>query len=271
MSRTFCVFDTEHEAIKSLPLLGHLVANPRRPFDNYRPKIDWSQQSDRTSPMPDKFQYDVVSQKSTTKTIDAAKTAKAKAGLGPLFSLDSGTENKSKYMLSTDELKTYALQQVNDAWEAVEGDFEEEMQNFVKTHKGKAYFMVSLVTATNSYIEREDTRGKSGGGKANLPLGLISSGVIPPSLLDPSVEVEIDRSNSTTNKGKFEGEFALAAEYRVVALVSQYELSLRKLVSRKKLLEDKGTFESKRGGLAFGGDDDDSDIGEEGDEGEMFI
>jgi hypothetical protein len=39
----------------------------------------------------------------------------------------------------------------------------------------------------------------------------------------------------------------------------------------KKLLEDKGAFESKRGGLAFSGDNDDSDIGEEGNEGEMFI
>jgi hypothetical protein len=271
MSRTFCVFDTEHEASKILPLLGHLVANPRRPLDSYRPKIDLSQQTDQKPLIPGKFEYDVVTQKSNTKTIDAAKAAKAKAGLGALFGLDSGIDNKSTYVLSTDELKTYALQQVNDAWETVEEDSEVEMQNFVKTHKGKAYFMVSLVTATNPSIEREETHGKSGGGKASLPLGPISSGVLPPALFDPTVEIEIDRSNRTNNKGKFEGEFALAAEYRVVALVSQYELSLKKLVSRKKLLEDKGTFEAKRGGLAFGGDDDDSDAGEEGDEGEMFI
>jgi hypothetical protein len=269
MSRTFCVFDTEREASKILPLLGRLVANPRRPLDGYRPKIDQSQQLDQKFPIPDKFEYDVVSQKSPTKTIKAARAAKAKAGLGTIFGLDSGADNNSTYMVSADELNIYALQQVNDAWEAVEEQPETDLKHFVETNDGKAYFMVSLVTATNPYIERGDAHGKSGGGRISLPLAAVTSGAVPPSFLDPFLEGGIDGSDSATNKGKFEGVYALAAEYRVVALVSDYELSLKRLFSRKQLLQVKGPFESKRGGLAFSADDDDS--GEEDDEGGKFL
>jgi hypothetical protein len=271
MSRTFCVFDFEHEASKILPLIGRLVGNPRRPLQDYRPKIDRSQQADQKSPIPDKFEYDVVSQKSTTKTIDAARTAKAKAGLGTLFGIDTGTDKNSTYVVSTDELKTYALQQVNDAWETVEEEFETDMKNFVGKHKGKAYFMVSLATATNSYIQRGGTDATSLGGGVSLPLAPLTSGAVPPSLFDPSVTLKIGGSNKITNKGEFEGEFAFAAEYRVISLATDYDFSLKKLWSRKQLLEDKGLFESKRGALAFGGDDDDSDLGEDGEKGEKFM
>jgi hypothetical protein len=269
MSHTFCVFDTEREASKILPLLGHLVANPRRPLDGYRPKIDRSQQFNENSPISDKFEYDVVSQKSPTKTIKAARAAKAKAGLGTIFGLDFGTDKNSTYVVSADELKTYTLHQVNDAWETVEEEFEKHLKNFVETQEGKAYFMVSLVTATNPYIERGDAHGRSGGVRIGLPLAAVTAGAVPLSILDPSVGGEIDISDSTTNKGKLEGVYALAAEYRVVALASDYELSLKKLFSRKQLLKVRGPFESKRGGLAFGDDDDDS--GEEDDEGGKFM
>lgn len=265
MSRTFCVFDAEYAVSDSLPLLGRLVANPRRPLDNFRPRVD------QKFSIADNFKLGVVSEKSTSISTEAIRVAKTDIGLGTVFGLASSTDKKSTYAISTEELKTYALQQCNDAWETLERDYETEMRSFVETNKGKAYFMVSLKTAVKSSIKRGEEHKISGGGKISIPLTAATGGAVPPFISDPRAEVEVNWSKEKTIKGVFQGEVALAAEYRVVALASEYKFSFQKLVSRKQILEDKGPFESKGSTLAFGVDDDDSDVDEDSDDGEKFI
>jgi len=269
MSRTFCVFDTELKVSDSLPLIGRLVADPRRPLNNYRPRR--SQQPDQKSPIPDNFKLNVVSQNSTSASTEAIRTAKADAGLGSIFELAFATDTKSTYAISANELKTYALEQYNDTWETVKREYETEIRSFVEMNNGKAYFMVSLKTATTSVIERGEEHKKSGGGEISIPLTAVTGGAVPPFISDPHARSEGIWSKSTTNKGVFEAEVALAAEYRVINLVSKYKLSSTKLISRKQILEDKGLFEqSREGGLAFSGEDD-SDAEEDSDGGEKFI
>lgn len=264
MSRTFCIFDTEHGIDDSLPLLGRLVANPRRPLDDYQP--------DKKSPMPDNFKHEVVSQKSTSMTTEAIRTVKVAAGLGALVGLESSTDTKYTYTISADEFKTYALQQCNNSWEALKQKYETEIKDFIRTHQGKAYFIVSLKTATKSIIERGAEQGTSGGGKGSIPLAAATGGAVPPFIGDPNAEVNVGGSTSTTIKGEIDREVALAAEYRVVALVPKYKFSFQKLVSRDQILENKGSFDRSRGNkFAFSGDDDDSDVEEDSDDDEKFI
>jgi hypothetical protein len=65
---------------------------------------------------------------------------------------------------------------------------------------------------------------------------------------------------------------AFAAEYLVVALVPGFNMSLKKLISRRQFLEDKGYNEQpRRAGLAFIGNDEDSDDEDDDDNLERFI
>jgi len=93
-----------------------------------------------------------------------------------------------------------------------------------------------------------------------------------PALLDPQVGFDVGQGENITTQGVFDHEIAFAAEYRVVALVSDFKMSLKKLVSRRQFLEDKGLYgQSGRAGLAFSGDGEDSDIEDDDDDIEKFI
>ncbi len=79
-------------------------------------------------------------------------------------------------------------------------------------------------------------------------------------LLDPQVGFEVGHDESTTTQVLFEDEIAFAAEYRVVALVSDFKVSLKKLVSRRQFLEGKGLYDQPgQAGLAFSEDDEEDD------------
>jgi hypothetical protein len=266
MSATFCVFHAECPAKASVPLLGRLVADPRRPLSNYRPAIDLPPQPDQKSPI-----VDITMQKSTTMSTEAIKKASVIAGLGTIVDGDGSTANNIKYSITADEVKTYSMQQVSDAWKAVKDGNEMEMTNFVKENKGKAYFMVSIKTAVKPSIDRGKKGQTSGGLKSRIPLAALTSGTIP-ALLDPQVGFDVSQGENTTSQAAFDDEIAFAAEYRVVALVSDFKMSLKKLVSRRQFLEDKGLYrQPARAGLAFSGDDDDSGIEDDDDDIEKFI
>jgi hypothetical protein len=163
------------------------------------------------------------------------------------------------------------MQQVNDAWKTAKEGHEKEMMKFVKENKGKAYFMVSIKTAIKPSIDRGKGGKTSGGLKGRIPLAALTSGVMP-ALLNPQVGFGVSQGENTTSQNVFDDEIAFAAEYRVVALVSEFKMSLKKLVSRRQFLEDKGLYgKSGRAGLAFSGDDEDSDIENGDDDVERFI
>jgi hypothetical protein len=266
MSSTFCVFHAESPASASVPLLGRLVADPRRPLSNYRPTIDQPRWPDQKSPI-----IDIVMQKSTTMSTEALKKASIIAGLGTIIDGDGSTDNNARYSITADEFKTYAIQQVSDAWKTVKEGNDLEMMNFVKENKGKAYFMVSIKTAVKPSVDRGKGGQTSGGLKGRIPLAALTSGAMP-ALLDPQVGFDVGQGQNTTTKGAFDDEIAFAAEYRVVAMVSDFKVSLKKLVSRRQFLEDKGLYrQSGRAGLAFGGDGEDSDIEDDDDDAEKFI
>jgi hypothetical protein len=257
MSATFCVFHAECPAKASVPLLGRLVADPRRPLHYYRPKIE---QLPGTDQKP--LTIDVTMQKSSTMSTEAIKKASVIAALGTIIDGNGSTDNNIRYSIKADELKTYAVQQVSDAWKAVKEGNNKEMMDFVKENNGKAYFMVSLKTAMKSSIDRGKGSQTSGGLKGRFPLATLTSGAIP-TVLDPQVGFEVGHDESTTTQVLFDDEIAFAAEYRVVALVSDFKVSLKKLVSRRQFLEDKGLYDQPgQAGLAFSGDDevDDADV-----------
>lgn len=250
MSATFCVFSTEYTAGATLPLLGRLVADPRRPLLNYRPTIDIPQQPDQKSPV-----IDIVTQKSTTMSTEAIKKT-----------------IKLRYSITADELKTYSLRHVSDAWKTVMEANDMELTNFVKENKGKAYFMVSIKTAIKpSVVSRRESQ-KSGGLKGSVPLAAVTSGAVPALLGDPHVGIDVRHDSTTNIKAVLADEIAFAAEYRVIALVSEYKMSLKKLISRKQFLEDKGVLEQfGRGRRAFSGNDEDSDVEDDDDDDENFM
>jgi hypothetical protein len=254
MSGTFVVFHTEAPARAGISLLGRLVADPRRPLSKYRPTIDQSPFPDQKSPI-----IDIVMQKSTTVSAEAIKKASLIAGLGPVIDGHASTNNNITYSLTAEELKTYTMQQVSDAWKTVHEGNDAEMMEFVKGNKGKAYFMVSIKTAIKSSFDRSKGGQTSGGLKVCIPLAALNSGVMP-ALLDPQVGFEVGQGKNTTTQGILDDEMAFAAEYLVVALVPGFSMSLKKLISRRQFLEDKGYYEQPgRAGLAFTGNDEDSD------------
>jgi len=202
---------------------------------------------------------------------EAIKKASVTAGLGTIIDGNGSADNKIRYSITADEFKTYSMQQVNDAWKAVKEGNDVELTNFVKGNKGKAYFMVSIKTAIKPSFDNGKEKQKSGGFKCSVPLAALTSGVAPVLLGDPHVGVDVSEGSTTNTKGVFDDEIAFAAEYRVVAIASEFRMSFQKLVSRKQFLEDKGVLEqSGRGRLAFGGDDSDSDV-EDDDDVEKFI
>jgi hypothetical protein len=265
MSGTFVVFHTEAPASAGISLLGRLVADPRRPLSKYRPTIDQPPFPDQKSPI-----IDIVVQKSTTVSAEAIKRASVVAGLGPIIDGQASTNNNNTYSLTAEVLKTYTMQQVSDAWKTMkEGN--EQMMDFVKGNRGKAYFMVSIKTAIKSSFDRNKGGQTSGRLKGCIPLALLTSGVIP-TLLDPQVGFEVGQGKSTTAQGILDDEVAFAAEYLVVAWVPGFNMSLKKLISRRQFLEERGYYEQPgRAGLAFAGSDEDSDDEDDNDDLEKFI
>jgi hypothetical protein len=124
------------------PAYLYLVADPRRSLSKYQPTIDRSPFPDRKSPV-----IDIVIQKSTTVSAEAITKASVIAGFGPIIDGQASTNNNITYSLTAEELKTYTMLQVSDAWKTVNEGNDAEMMDFVKGKKGKAYFMVSIKTA----------------------------------------------------------------------------------------------------------------------------
>jgi hypothetical protein len=266
MSGTFCIFYSESLARSSVPLLGRLVADPRQPLSKFRPTLDQPRWLDGKSPI-----IDIIVQKSTSMSTEAIKKASVIAGLGTIIDGDGSTDNNIRYSIKADEFKTYAMQQVSDAWKGAVKGKETEMFDFVKENKGKAYFMVSIKTAVKPSVDYGKGRKTSGGLKGCIPLAALTSGAIP-GLLDPQVGFNVGQSEDTTTQSVFDDEMAFAAEYRVVALVSDFDMSLTKLISRRQFLKDKGLYgKSNRATLAFSGDSEDSDIEDDDDDAEKFI
>ena len=116
-----------------------------------------------------------------------------------------------------------------------------EMINFVKEKKGKGYFMMSIKTTIKPSVDRGKKGQISGGLKSRIPLAALTSGAIP-ARLDPEVGFDVSQGKNTTTQGVFDDEIAFVAEYRVVALVSDFKVSLKKLVSRRQFVGIIGAY-----------------------------
>ena len=115
-SKSFFVFDREYPASNLLPLLGRVVAKPRRPLDGYVPRHDTS--NDKLAYLSS-FTLDLVTEKPGKVHAESVKSAGGRLGLQKIFGISADSDVDATYELSSSEIKTLALEQHLDVFNLI--------------------------------------------------------------------------------------------------------------------------------------------------------
>jgi hypothetical protein len=279
-SRTFLILDEEQPAKDAIGLLGRVVAQPRRPFDGFRPQksvpqtdADTDSDTSRRAFLADQTLRVKVERKAkvTAKTI---RTGEAHARLTKFFGFGAKTEANATYNLSSDYIKTIALDQYEDTYKILRQNYESEVSELMDKVDGPVYMMVALKTALNPEYRRHASGEASGEGHVRVPVDKIAGQPIP-ALGEIGGDVTMKLDKTSTLEATAEEEVAFAAEYCEIVRISTYEFHLKSRPSRriKEKIKPVSRWSGKH--LAFGGvesdsAEDDRNVGSE-DKGDGYI
>jgi len=243
MHCTYFIFDREYPAKNILTLLGSVVANPRRPLDNYIPR-----NNDENTASLSSSELDVMMEKPAKIHAESIKTAEGRLNLQKVFGMSAGTDKDDVYDLWSPEINTYALKQHGNVFSIVKSNNESELRELLDKHGGTVYMMMSLKIALNPTLIRKQTNTMSMGSKVTIPV--LEASNLSLGLGDPEISAGFKSLKEAALESLGCDELAFAAEYCEIKKRLGF-VSLKKGVRRTLIKSDVVKHVSGRG-LAFG-------------------